>query len=104
MLRQLFQRGDRSEAILPQIASSLRRLIQARELLDQGVRGPVLASKLGVHPFVAEKTERQARLYRVGQLEAALRLLLRTDRAIKTGEAEPELALELYVTDLPRVS
>jgi len=103
-LRQLFQRGDRSEAIIPQIASALRRLIQARELLDQGVRGSALASRLGVHPFVAEKTERQARLYRIDQLEAALRLLLRTDRAIKTGEADPELALELYVTDLPRLS
>jgi len=103
-LRQLFQRGDRSEAIVPQIAASLRRLIQARELMDQGMRGPGLASKLAVHPFVAEKTERQARLYRVEQLEAALRLLLRTDHVIKTGEAEPELALELYVTDLPRVS
>jgi DNA polymerase-3 subunit delta len=102
-LRQLFQRGERSEAIIPQIAGSLRRLIQARELLDQGLRGPALASKLAVHPFVAEKTERQARHYRVEQLEAALRLLLRTDQAIKTGEAEPELALELFICDLPRV-
>jgi DNA polymerase-3 subunit delta len=104
LLRQLFQRGDRSEAIIPQIAGSLRRLVQARELLDQGMRGPALASKLGTHPYLAEKTERQARLYRVEQLEAALRMLLRTDRAIKTGEAEPELALELFVADLPRVS
>ena len=103
-LRQLFQRGERSEMIVPQIAGSLRRLIQARELLDQGLRGAALAGKLGVHPFVAEKTERQARQYRVEQLEAALRLLLRTDRAIKTGEAEPELALELFIWDLPRVS
>jgi DNA polymerase III subunit delta len=103
-LRQLFQRGERSEMIVPQIAGSLRRLIQARELLDQGMRGPALAGKLGVHPFVAEKTERQARQYRVEQLEAALRLLLRTDRSIKTGEAEPELALELFIWDLPRVS
>ena len=37
-LRQLFQRGERSEMIVPQIAGSLRRLIQARELLDQGMR------------------------------------------------------------------
>jgi DNA polymerase-3 subunit delta len=103
-LRQLFQRGDRTETIIPQIAASLRRLIQARALLDQGVRGPALAGRLGAHPFVAEKTERQARLYRVEQLEAAMRMLMHTDRAIKTGESEPELALELFVADLPRVS
>ena len=103
-LRQLFQRGERSEMIVPQIAASLRRLIQAREMLDQGMRGPALAGKLGVHPFVAEKTERQARQYRVEQLEAALRLMLRTDRSIKTGEVEPELALELFIWDLPRAS
>jgi DNA polymerase-3 subunit delta len=102
-LRSLFHRGERSEMILPQIAASLRRLIQARELLDLGVRGPELQRRLGVHPFVAEKTERQARGYRMDQLETALRLLLDTDRAIKTGEAEPELALELFICDLPRV-
>ena len=101
-LRSLFHRGERSEAILPQIASSLRRLIQARELLDFGVRGPELQRRLGVHPFLAEKTERQARGYRMDQLETALHLLLDTDRAIKTGEAEPELALELFICDLPR--
>lgn len=101
-LRQLFQRGERPEAIVPQVAASLRRLIQARELIDQGVRGAAMASRLGAHPFVAEKSERQARPYRVEQLEAALRLLLRTDRSIKTGEIDPELALELFIWDWPR--
>jgi DNA polymerase-3 subunit delta len=101
-LRSLFTRNERPEAIVPQIAAALRRMVQARELLDQGTRGPDLQRRLGVHPFVAEKTEQQARGYRIDQLEAALRLLLRTDRAIKTGEAEPELALELFIADLPR--
>ena len=101
-LRSLFARGERPEAIVPQAAAALRRLVQARELLDQGHRGPELQRRLGVHPFLAEKTEQQARAYRIDQLEAALRLLLRTDRGIKTGEAEPELALELFVVDLPR--
>ena len=53
---------------------------------------------------MAQKTEQHARGYRVEQLESALRRLLMTDRAIKTGEAEPELALELFISDLPRVS
>ena len=101
-LRALAQRGERPEAIVPQIAGLLRRLIQARELLDHGHRPQEVQRSLGVHPFLAEKTERQARAYRIDQLEAALRLLLRTDRAIKTGEAEPELALELFIADLPR--
>lgn len=103
-VRQLFQRGERPEGIVPQIAASLRRLIQARELLDQGVRGPAMASRMGVHPFVAEKTERQARPYRVEQLEGALRKLLQADRSVKTGEIDPELALELFIWDWPRTS
>jgi DNA polymerase III subunit delta len=101
-LRSLFQRGERPEAIVPQVASALRRLIQARELLDQGARGPELYRRLGVHPYLAEKTERQARAYRVEQLESALRRLLATDQAIKTGQSEPELALDLFIADLPR--
>ena len=101
-LRAIFQRGERPEAVLPQIAAALRRLVQARELLDGGQRGPALQRRLGVHPFLAEKTERQAAGYRIEQLEVALRLLLQADRRIKTGEAEPELALELFIADLPR--
>jgi len=103
-LRALLHRGERPEAILPQIAATLRRLVQARELLDLGARGQDLQRRLGVHPFLAEKTERQARAYRMEQLEAAMRMLLSTDRAIKTGEAEPELALELFICDLARVN
>ncbi|HYU19974.1 MAG TPA: DNA polymerase III subunit delta [Chloroflexota bacterium] len=102
LLRSNFQRGERPEAILPQIGLAFRRLVQARELLDHGYYGLELQRQLGVHPFQAEKIERQARGYRVDQLEAALQLLLKSDLAIKTGEAEPELALELFIAHLPR--
>jgi DNA polymerase-3 subunit delta len=101
-LRDLLGRGERPEGIVPQVAGALRRLLQARELLDQGLPRPVVQQRLGLHPFLAEKTERQARGWSIEQLEAAFRLLLATDRAIKTGEAEPEMALELFIADLPR--
>lgn len=103
-LRRLLQRGERPEAMVPLIAGSLRRLIEARELLDQGVRGAALATRLGMQSWQAERTERQARRHRVEELEGTLRRLLRADQAIKTGLAEPELALELFICDLPRVS
>ena len=100
--RSLFDRGERAEVIVGQIGAALRRLIQARELLDQRIPPREVQRRLGVHPYVAEKTERQARGYRIEQLEGALRLLLALAHTVKLGEADAELGLEMFITDLPR--
>jgi DNA polymerase III delta subunit len=45
----------------------------------------------------------QARNFSPEQLVAAHRLLVKTDWMIKTGQMEPELALDLLVVDLTRI-
>ncbi|MBI2887127.1 MAG: DNA polymerase III subunit delta [Chloroflexi bacterium] len=102
-LHLLLRDGMASAQILFRLAGQFRSLVLAKALMEQGVGGPELQSRLGIaaqYPF--RKTVEQSRGYPAAALEAVLARLLETDVASKTGKQEPVLALELLVTDLCR--
>lgn len=81
------------------IVRQFRLLIMAKDHLQGSTPGE-MAGALGVHPFVAKKLTQQARNFSLPQLEAIYHHLLDTDLAIKTGQMEPRLALEVLVSTL----
>ncbi|GAB4573022.1 MAG: DNA polymerase III subunit delta [Anaerolineae bacterium] len=88
-------------SLLGMIIRQFRLLLQAREHLDLGGgRGPALAQALHVHSFVAQKLEQQSRNFELDDLEAIYRHLLALDREIKTGQIDPDLALDMLVARL----
>jgi DNA polymerase-3 subunit delta len=89
--------------ILAMLARQIRILIQAKELGAQGLTRQEMARRLKLHPFVVEKGEAQARNFTMAQLEAAHQRLLQTDWAIKTGEVEDLVALDMLVVALTRI-
>ncbi len=84
----------------------LRELIGAADLLASGTRPAELVRTLKVHPFVAEKLARQARLWTLPELEAALAGLLELDAALKGrdggGETRRRSAVSLWIADYIR--
>jgi len=104
-LRRLVQQGDAVEAVLPQLIALIRRLLVASELQAAGRRldqdGPEYG--LSSNPRALEKLARQAARYQPEDFDRAYELLLACDRAIKTGETEPEVAVELLVAELAGV-
>lgn len=82
------------------LVSHFRLLLQAREIVDTG-RGDVdIARDLGIHPYRAEKLAAQARRFTQSALEAIYQRLVELDFQIKTGEIEPDLAMETFVANL----
>jgi len=81
----------------------LRELIGAADLLASGTRPAELVRALKVHPYVAEKLARQARLWTLPELEAALAGLLELDAALKGrdggGETGRRSAVSLWIAD-----
>jgi DNA polymerase-3 subunit delta len=77
-----------------------RQLILLQAYLAEGAGQQDALSRLGIHPYVAEKLPRQLRRYGPGDLEAAYARLLETDAAIKRGLLDEETALTLLITDL----
>lgn len=100
LMHRLLDGGKHPLELLSMIARQFRLLIQTKELLEQGQRPAAIARELGVQPFVADKLARQGRNFSLEQLEAIYRRLLEIDVAIKTGEMEGVLALDLLVAGL----
>jgi DNA polymerase III delta subunit len=65
-----------------------------------GIDAEGVAARLKLNPWVARNLVGQARRFGVGDLERIYSQLLATDRDIKTGRVEGDLALDLLVVEL----
>ena len=99
-LHQLLDDGEHPLALLGMIVRQFRILIQVKELTERGLSQQKMASQLRLHPFVVKKAVRQAMNFSMEQLEAIYRKLLETDVAIKTGQMDEVLALDMLVVGL----
>jgi DNA polymerase-3 subunit delta len=103
LLHLMLEDGAVPLYLLAMLARQIRILIQVKELGAQGLTQPEMARRLKLHPFVVEKGVVQARNFIMAQLEAAHQHVLETDWAIKTGEVEDLVALDMLVVALNRV-
>jgi len=103
---QLLHRLLETEMPIPlfgMVIRQFRLLLLAREVLDQGGRKQAIEKSLKVHPFVAEKLEKQATLFEMNQLKEIYHRLLVTDENMKTGQMDPKLAIEMFVSEMSTV-
>ena len=102
-LHTLYAQGESPEALLGRdIAPHYRRLMVALELslASRAERARVEVEQLGLNPATLSRWTDQAAAFERSELERALGVLLELDRKIKTGETEPEPALEVAVVHL----
>jgi len=100
LLHQLLDEGEHPLALLGMIVRQFRILIQVKELSERGLSQQDMAARLKLHPFVVKKAVRQAMNFSTEQLETIYRRLLETDVAIKTGQMDAVLALDMLVVGL----
>jgi DNA polymerase-3 subunit delta len=81
------------------IARQFRLLLQASQALSNG-DDP--SSALSIHPFVAGKVAKQARNFRLPQLESVVHQLYELDVNSKTGRADLATALDQLIIQLAR--
>jgi len=101
-LHELLDAGEAPLYLLFMITRQFRILLQLRLLQAANLSPAELASRLGLHPFVAEKGLRQAQRFTAPQLEAILRRLLAADLALKSSGNHPVLELDLLIVSLTR--
>ena len=82
------------------LTRQVRLLLSARALLDQNPRATKqeLADSASIHPFVASKALEQAKGFELENLKRTHDLLFDYDVKIKTGQLQPDMAVDL-VTD-----
>jgi len=87
-------------SLLGMIVRQFRILVQVKELSERGLSQREIADKLDLHGFVVEKGLSQARNFSMAQLETVYDKLVETDVAIKTGQLDAVLALDLLVAGM----
>lgn len=103
LLHRLLDDGQAPLYLLAMLARQIRILIQVSELQARQLTPKEIAGRLKLHPYVVEKGLAQARNFDLAQLEAAHEHLIKADWAIKTGEADEVLALDMLVVALTRI-
>jgi DNA polymerase-3 subunit delta len=97
-LNKLLNDGEPAQRILYMIVRQYRILMKTKGLEESKKPNPGNAAKvLGVPPFLVDKYKAQARRYTLDELRHIYGLLKDTDIAMKTGQQEPRLALEVLV-------
>jgi DNA polymerase-3 subunit delta len=105
LLEQLRDEGASSMAALSMITRQYRNLILAKELLLAKLSQPEIGQRLGIRSdFALRKVIEQSRRYTMPQLEAAFARLLEADSSIKRGIYDEDLAVDLLLEDLTRLS
>ncbi len=99
-LHGLLDAGEHPLGLLGMIARQFRLLIQVKELKQKSMTLQDIAKVLRLHPFPTRKLYNQATHFTAAQLEKVHRHLLDVDVAIKSGEMDAEVALDLLVAGL----
>ena len=86
--------------LLTMIVRQFRLLIQVKDLESRGATQQEIIQTLHLHPFPAGKLHGQAANFTLDHLKDVYRHLLDTDVAIKTGQIDAALALDLLVAGL----
>lgn len=99
-LHRLLDSGEAALSLFGMIVRQFRLMILLKDLSEESLTGDEAAARLGIHPFVAKKLGGQARAFTMEQLEAIYHRLQEIDFAIKNGQTEDVVALDMLVAGL----
>jgi len=104
----LFERSHRPRSgelmrVIGSLVSHVGRVRKVAALADEGVRSSEIASRLKMHPFVAEKSARQARNFSADELAQATVKLAELEAGTRGGSRLPaDLQLERTLVEITR--
>lgn len=94
LLNENYDPRDRGLPLHGLLASSIRKLLKLRALLDNGASTDEAAKAAGFPPFKAQEAARQAKKFKPGELERAVAIFAEADLALKGSKVPPLLVLE----------
>lgn len=106
MIQQQYAIGEDAQYIFAMLLRQFRILLELRDLHERGELGPsdAVAKELGHHPFVVKKSLPLVKKYSMSQLKLAYNGLLEMDVKTKTGQADQQLLIDMFVATVAPVS
>jgi len=93
-------KGESEISLLGMLVYQFRNLLLVKSQIEQGTPFYGLEKKLKMHPFVLRKTFEQAKNFSYTSLKKIYERLMEIDLAIKSGQIEPGVALDLVVGEI----
>lgn len=97
MYHELISMKQSPFGILALIARQYNLMLRISEMHD--MPDSMIASKLGMSPYVVKKYYSKIKKYTTSQLRAAVKRCVETDEAIKYGNLEQNLAVEMLIIE-----
>ncbi len=94
LLNENFDARDRGLPLHGLLASSIRKMLKLRALLEAGASTDEAAKLAGFPPFKAQEAARQAKRFPPGELERAVAIFAEADLALKGSKRPPLIVLE----------
>lgn len=99
-LHRLLIEGTPPPVAMTMLARQLRLMVQLKVLADREASASEIMEALGTRSeFVVRKTRQQAQNYTIDSLKQLYKRLLEIDVAIKSGEVNEDLGLEIFVAE-----
>ena len=92
------EKGDSPLYLFSMIVFQFRNLLMVKDLIERNLPSYFLT---GLHPFVIKKSILLSNKFRFLELKKIYQKIFQIDVDIKTGKIEPEIALDLLITELP---
>lgn len=99
MLHDLLDAGENEYKLLALLCSQLETIVEAKELAAEGKSQDAIRAFLGIHEFRVRKALQHGEGRSLQRLRATLVTAFGIDRAIKNGQMEARLALELLIAE-----
>jgi DNA polymerase-3 subunit delta len=100
LLEDEIESGLSESQILNMVTRQYRILLLIRSAIDQGHTSRKIMSTLKLPPFIVNKAVSQVRNYTLPALRNILNYLIRTDREMKSGQADIRTRLSLMIAKL----
>jgi len=99
LFHQHLDSGDNALYLLSMITYQFRNILIIKELQGNVPYG-FIAGKTGLHPFVVQKTYYLCDKFSMSELKKIYQKIFQVDSEMKTGQIEPETALDLLLTEI----
>ncbi len=101
-LNHMLDEGEVAIRLMVTLSNQIKNVLSAKLLLEEGYNPKMIASKLGLHPFVASKAAAQSNGYTIKRLRELLNHFLNMDLMMKSGRIKDRIALELIIVEICR--
>ena len=100
LLHKHLGKGDSPLYLLSMINFQFRNLIQIKSLVEKNCTYQNIVKSTKLHPYIVKKSLWQARSFSLPELKKIYQKIFKADINIKTGRLNPELALDLLISEI----